>query len=167
MSNLCNSSFTFGLIDALSQEILRSNCSFFAISLENDIWCCWKEECELISFVPPLQNGISTSVTAVVSLRISTSSMHQPHRFLGCGSTERQREAKCHSWIYTWVSGSTRHAALLTQANKLLICWGLGVLLWRGGRVEIIATARGQPSPASSAVGEPLLVSATTELGPY
>lgn len=78
MSNLCNTSFTFGLIDALSQEILCSDCSFFGISLENDIWCCWKEECELITFVPALQHGISSSVTAIVFLRIFTSSAHHP-----------------------------------------------------------------------------------------
>lgn len=121
MSNLCNSSFTLGVRDALSQEILWSDCSFFAVSLENDTWCCWKEERELINFVPALQHGISSLVTATVFLRISTFSLHHPHPFLGCGSTQRQREANCHFWIYTWVSGTTRDVALLTQANNLPI----------------------------------------------
>lgn len=116
MSNLCNLSFSFGLIDALSQEILPSDCSFFAISLKNDTWCCWKEECELISFVPALQNGIRSSVTAIVFLRISTSSMHQPHWFLWCGSTQRQ------SVIPEFTPGSVPVQGMLPWSHRPITC---------------------------------------------
>lgn len=64
MSNLCNSPVGFGLNRCTESRNSLVWLFIFAISLGNHIWCCWEEECELISFVPALQNGISSSVTA-------------------------------------------------------------------------------------------------------
>lgn len=64
------------------------------------------------------------------------------HGFLGCGSTQRQREAKwlyswiyswvyswvycwVYCWVYSWVSGRTRDAALLAQPRNCP--WNPGV----------------------------------------
>lgn len=112
MPNLCNSSITFGLTDALSQEILWLDCSFFAISLRMTLGAAGKSNVSSSALFLLCKMGSVAQHCNIVPQNIPI--LHaSPTLIPGCGSPQKQGQ-QCHSWIYTWGSGSTRDAALLT-----------------------------------------------------